>query len=60
MDGVARRVVADAGDLRLVRQQPGEAEAGPSGDARGEVGGLVGLADGERSAPALNLPPKAT
>ncbi|GAA2891064.1 hypothetical protein GCM10020220_096540 [Nonomuraea rubra] len=44
--GVRGRGVADAGDLRLVRQQPHQPEAGPLGDVGGQVGGLVRLADG--------------
>src|ERR671914_320894 len=40
--GPARRVVADAGDLRLVRHDPGQHEAGPADDLLGQRGGLLG------------------
>ena len=42
LEGRPRLVVAQAGDLALVRHDPGELEAGPPGDRPGEFRGLPG------------------
>src|SRR5690606_36375681 len=52
--------VADAGDLRFVREEADEAVAGAFGDLGGEGGGLGGVADGGAERARPEFPPSAT
>ena len=58
---VAGRAVADAGDLRLVHQQPVQLQPGPGGDRARQVRGLLGRAQrralGADPHPAAERPP---